>query len=771
MAKNLLIVESPSKAKTLQKYLGSDFEILASYGHVRDLIPKSGAVDPDNHFAMKYQLVSRNSKHVDAIVSAAKQAENLYLATDPDREGEAISWHLQEILKSKRGLKNIQPQRVVFHEITQKAVLDAIAHPRQIEINLVDAQQARRALDYLVGFNLSPLLWKKIRRGLSAGRVQSPALRLICERENEIKAFEAQEYWTIHLDSHKGRSKFTAKLVQWKGEKLEQFSLPNEAAQAEVLQDLLAAGKEAQVSAVEKKKRSRNPAAPFTTSTMQQDAVRKLGMTTDRTMRTAQQLYEGIDVGQGAIGLITYMRTDSVTLSDEALTEIRHYIEHKIGKDYLPASAKLYKTKSKNAQEAHEAIRPTSVYRTPESVKPFLSADQFKLYQMIWQRTVACQMTAAKFDQTTVDIRLGEGIFRATGQVQTFAGFLSVYEEGTDDNEEGEEHKKLPDIAEGDTLPVDKIEGEQHFTTPPPRFNEATLVKALEEYGIGRPSTYASIISTLKEREYVTLEQKRFIPTDTGDIVNKFLTEHFAQYVDYHFTAKLEDQLDEIANGKREWIPVMDNFWKGFHKQVTEKESIERAKFTTEELDEICPQCGNHKLQIKFGKMGRFIACAGYPECSYTRNVNETAEQAAERVAQEAAEQAELEGRKCPKCEGQLVYKHSRTGSKFIGCANYPKCKYVESLEPVKDTGVTCPECNKGHLIERKSRYGKLFYSCNTYPDCKYATWNPPVAETCPQCGWKVLTIKTTKRWGVEKVCPQKECGWKEQIEPPAPKD
>ena len=771
MAKNLLIVESPSKAKTLQKYLGSDFEILASYGHVRDLIPKSGAVDPDNHFAMKYQLVSRNSKHVDAIVSAAKQAENLYLATDPDREGEAISWHLQEILKSKRGLKNIQPQRVVFHEITQKAVLDAIAHPRQIEINLVDAQQARRALDYLVGFNLSPLLWKKIRRGLSAGRVQSPALRLICERENEIKAFEAQEYWTIHLDSHKGRSKFTAKLVQWKGEKLEQFSLPNEAAQAEVLQDLLAAGKEAQVSAVEKKKRSRNPAAPFTTSTMQQDAVRKLGMTTDRTMRTAQQLYEGIDVGQGAIGLITYMRTDSVTLSDEALTEIRHYIEHKIGKDYLPASAKLYKTKSKNAQEAHEAIRPTSVYRTPESVKPFLSADQFKLYQMIWQRTVACHMTAAKFDQTTVDIRLGEGIFRATGQVQTFAGFLSVYEEGTDDNEEGEDHKKLPDMAEGDTLPVDKIEGEQHFTTPPPRFNEATLVKALEEYGIGRPSTYASIISTLKEREYVTLEQKRFIPTDTGDIVNKFLTEHFAQYVDYHFTAKLEDQLDEIANGKREWIPVMDNFWKGFHKQVTEKESIERAKFTTEELDEICPQCGNHKLQIKFGKMGRFIACAGYPECSYTRNVNETAEQAAERVAQEAAEQAELEGRKCPKCEGQLVYKHSRTGSKFIGCANYPKCKYVESLEPVKDTGVTCPECNKGHLIERKSRYGKLFYSCNTYPDCKYATWNPPVAETCPQCGWKVLTIKTTKRWGVEKVCPQKECGWKEQIEPPAPKD
>ena len=764
MAKNLLIVESPSKAKTLKKYLGSDFEILASYGHVRDLVPKNGAVDPDNNFAMKYQLVARNSKHVDAIVAAAKEAENLYLATDPDREGEAISWHLQEILKSERGLKNLQPQRVVFHEITKNAVLDAIANPREIEIDLVDAQQARRALDYLVGFNLSPLLWKKIRRGLSAGRVQSPALRLICERENEIRAFEAQEYWTLHLDSHKGRSKFTAKLVQWKGEKLEQFSLPNETSQAEVLAGL--AGKDAQVAAIEKKKRSRNPSAPFTTSTMQQDAVRKLGMTTDRTMRTAQQLYEGIDVGQGAIGLITYMRTDSVTLSDEALTEIRHYIENKIGKDYLPSAAKQYKTKPKNAQEAHEAIRPTSVYRTPESVKPFLSADQFKLYQMIWQRTVACQMAPAKFDQTTVDIAVGEGIFRVTGQVQTFAGFLSVYEESTDDADEDEDNKKLPEMSEGEKLPVDNLYGEQHFTTPPPRFNEATLVKALEEFGIGRPSTYASIISTLKDREYVTLEQKRFTPTDTGDIVNKFLTEHFAQYVDYHFTAKLEDQLDEIAGGKRQWIPVMDKFWKGFHKQVEEKEGIERAKITTEELDETCPKCGNHKLQIKFGKRGRFIACSGYPDCDYTRNMGETAEDA----AKEAEEPTIVEGRSCPKCEGQLVYKKGRYG-KFIGCANYPKCKHIEPLEPPKDTGVECPQCKKGKLIERKSRYGKLFYSCNTYPDCNYATWNPPIAETCPKCQWPVLTIKTTKRWGLEKVCPQKECGWKEQIEPPAPKE
>lgn len=764
MAKNLLIVESPSKAKTLKKYLGSDFEVLASYGHVRDLIPKNGAVDPDNNFAMKYQLVARNSKHVDAIVSAAREAENLYLATDPDREGEAISWHLQEILQSKRGLKNLQPKRVVFHEITKNAVLDAVAHPRELETNLVDAQQARRALDYLVGFNLSPLLWKKIRRGLSAGRVQSPALRLICEREQEIQAFTAQEYWTVHLDSHKARTRFTAKLTQWQGKKLEQFDLPDENEQNKIIEQLN--GLPATVTAIEKKKRSRNPSAPFTTSTLQQEAVRKLGMTTDRTMRTAQQLYEGIDVGQGAIGLITYMRTDSVTLAAEAVSEIRHYIENKIGNDFLPSSPRLYKTKSKNAQEAHEAIRPTSVYRTPESVKPYLSSDQYRLYQMIWQRTVSSQMSPAKFDTTTADITVGDAVFRVTGQIQTFAGFLSVYEEGQDDSVDDEDNKRLPELAEGETLPVDKLYGEQHFTQAPPRYTEASLVKALEEYGIGRPSTYASIISTLKEREYVTLDQKRFVPTDTGSIVNKFLTEHFEQYVDYHFTAKLENQLDDIANGKREWIPVMSQFWKGFHKQIEEKEGIERAKITTEELDETCPKCGTHKLQIKFGKRGRFIACSGYPDCDYTRNINETAEEA----AREAEEPTIVEGRECPKCGGQLVYKKGRFG-KFIGCANYPKCKHIEPLEAPKDTGVSCPKCGKGHLIERKSRFGKIFYSCNTYPDCDYAVWNPPLAESCPQCHWPVLTVKTTKRWGVEKVCPQKECGWKETIEPPVGKE
>lgn len=764
MAKNLLIVESPSKAKTLKKYLGSDFEILASYGHIRDLVPKSGAVDPENDFAMKYQLVSRNAKHLDAIVAAAKEADALYLATDPDREGEAISWHLQEILKSKRGLKNLHPKRVVFHEVTKKAVLDAVAHPRELSQTLVDAQQARRALDYLVGFNLSPLLWKKIRRGLSAGRVQSPALRMICEREQEIRDFTTQEYWTIHLDSHKNRTKFKAKLTHWQGQKLEQFDIPDQARQEEIVTELL--DQPAHVSKVEKKKRSRNPAAPFTTSTMQQEAVRKLSMTTDRTMRTAQQLYEGVDVGQGAVGLITYMRTDSVSLSDDAVTEMRHYIENKIGSDYLPSAPKVYKTKSKNAQEAHEAIRPTSIYRTPEEVKPFLSADQFRLYQMIWQRAIASQMAPARFDTTTVDIVVGKGVFRVTGQVQTFAGFLSVYEEGVDDSEDDEDAKKLPELSEGEQLPVDNISGEQHFTQPPPRYSEASLVKALEEYGIGRPSTYASIISTLKEREYVTLEQKRFMPTDTGEVVNKFLTEHFGQYVDYNFTAKLENQLDDIAGGKREWKPVMHQFWKGFDKEIKAKEDIPRAELTAENLDEICPKCGAHQLQIKFGKRGRFIACSGYPDCDYTRNVNETAEEA----AKAAEEPTIVEGRTCPKCEGQLVYKRGRYG-KFIGCANYPKCKYIEPLEKPKDTGIECPKCHKDHLIERKSRYGKLFYSCNTYPDCDYAVWNPPVNEPCPQCHWPLMTIKTTKRRGTEKVCPQKECGYSEQIEPPAPKE
>jgi len=746
--KNLVIVESPAKAKTIEKYLGKDFHVLSSVGHIRSIAKKTKdgtpPIDVKNGFATTYEIDPEKKKVISELKKQVKAVgpANVWLATDEDREGEAIAWHLCEVLK----LDPTTTKRIVFHEITKPAIEEAIKHPRTVDMKLVEAQQARQILDRVVGFELSPVVWRKVPGGKSAGRVQSPAVRLLVEREREIEAFNTSAQFKVTaIFIHDGQE-FNAELKQ-------RFDTEKEA--TEFLGGLV--GATYTVSDIAKSPSTRNPSAPFTTSTLQQEANSKLGMSSKATMASAQKLYQE--------GRITYMRTDSVTLSQDAITEIRHYIDNKIGADFLPKSPRMYRTKSKNAQEAHEAIRPTSVYRTPESVKPFLSADQFKLYQMIWQRTMACQMVEAKFDATTVDIGVGEGVFRATGQVLVFAGFLSVYQEGHDEDDEDEDNKKLPELAVGDALPVDKLYGEQHFTQPPPRFNEATLVKALEEFGIGRPSTYASIIKTLKDREYVTIDQRRFLPTDTGEIVNKFLTEHFTQYVDYDFTAKLEDQLDDIASGKRQWIPVMDKFWKGFHKQIEEKAGIERAKITTEELDETCPKCGQHKLQIKFGKRGRFIACSGYPDCDYTRNLNETAEEA----AKAAEEPTVVEGRECPKCGGQLVYKKGRFG-KFIGCANYPKCKHIEPLEKPKDTGVACPKCGKGSLIERKSRYGKLFYSCNTYPDCDYATWNPPVAEECPKCHWPVLTIKTTKRWGVEKVCPQKECGWKEQIEPPAPK-
>src|SRR6187402_803532 len=624
MASNLLIVESPSKAKTLKKYLGKDFEILASYGHVRDLVPKTGAVDPDDNFRMTYEVIERNSKHVDAIAKAVKDVDIVLLATDPDREGEAIAWHLSEILKSRKALKDKKVKRVVFYEITEGAVKEAVAHPRAISMDLVNAQQARRALDYLVGFNLSPLLWKKIRRGLSAGRVQSPALRLIVERELEIEKFKTQEYWTIHFDALKDKVGFTAKLTHFKGEKLDQFAVGNAEREAEVRRFLDEHGKgRARVKEVERKSKTRSPAAPFTTSTLQQEAVRKLGFSTDRAMKVAQSLYEGVAVGKVVTGLITYMRTDSVTLSKEAVTEMRSFITKNYGADYLPKSPVTYRSTSKNAQEAHEAIRPTSIARTPESVFPYLNDEQRKLYEMIWKRAIASQMTPAKFDTVAVDFTVGgEGnVFRATGQTMVFAGFYAVYHEDQDDAVE-EEDKRLPAFTAGDSVKVEKLYGDQHFTQPPPRFSEASLVKALEQYGIGRPSTYASIISTLVNREYVTLDKKRFMPTDVGRIVNKFLTEHFAHWVDYEFTAKLEDELDDISNGKEEWVPVLTRFWKDFSAQIVEKESVSRKDVTQEQLDETCPKCAKHPLTIRLGRRGRFIGCTGYPECDYTRNLD-----------------------------------------------------------------------------------------------------------------------------------------------------
>jgi DNA topoisomerase-1 len=762
MSKNLVIVESPAKAKTIKKYLGKDFEVIASYGHVRDLLPKEGAVDTEHDFAMKYQTIEKNAKHVDKIIECFKDAETLYLATDPDREGEAISWHVHELLRERKALKGKKVYRVVFHEITKTAVNDAVANPREISLDLVNAQQTRRALDYLVGFNLSPLLWKKIRRGLSAGRVQSPALRLIVEREEEIEKFIKQEYWSIEAHALATKQAVMARLIEYQGTKVEQFTFTNEEQSLAVKKTLeeAAAGK-LLVSKVDKKVRKRNPTAPFITSTFQQEAVRKLGFTAKRAMRTAQQLYEGIDIGGGAVGLITYMRTDSVHLAEEAVKDIRDYIAERYGKDFVPDEVRQYKTKTKNAQEAHEAIRPTSIRVNPEDIKDKLSEEQFKVYDLIWKRTVACQMIHATINTVSVDLTCGKGnTFRANGSTIAHPGFIIVYQEGHDDNPLGDgDEKLLPPMKEGEKIDLTKVDALQHFTEPPPRYNEATLVKALEEFGIGRPSTYATIISTLQDREYVDLDNKRFKPTDVGRIVNKFLTEYFTQYVDYNFTANLEDQLDEVSRGEKEWIPMLKDFWTPFKKQVEHiQESVQRKDVTQEKLDENCPQC-DKPLTLRLGKRGRFIGCSGYPDCNYTRNATDSADTPTTPEI--------VPDRTCPDCDSPLVIKQGRYG-RFIGCTGYPKCKHIESLEKPFDTGIKCPQCNEGSLLKRKSRRGKFFFSCSLYPKCNYAVWNEPIAENCPKCQWPVLTIKTTKRRGTEKVCPQKECGFAESMAPAA---
>jgi DNA topoisomerase-1 len=763
MAKNLVIVESPAKAKTIKKYLGKEFEVLASYGHVRDLIPKEGAVNPDKDFSMKYDIIAKNAKHVDNIIKAFKNADTLYLATDPDREGEAISWHVYEILKAKKALQKKPVHRVVFHEITKKAVNDAVAKPRDISMELVNAQQARRALDYLVGFNLSPLLWKKVRRGLSAGRVQSPALRMIVEREEEIEKFVAEEYWTIIAAAQFKAHPFNAKLIEYQKQKISQFSVTNAEQAEEIKKALLKAAQgKLNVIKVDKKQRKRNPAAPFTTSTLQQEAARKLGFTAQRTMRAAQQLYEGIDVGGGAVGLITYMRTDAVHLAEEAIQSVRELIEKRYGKDKLPEEPRRYKTKTKNAQEAHEAIRPTNPHLLPEEIKDKLTLEQFKLYELIWKRTVACQMIHATIDTVAVDLSCGaDNRFRANGSTIVDPGFIAVYQEDKDDHKKDSEESEgegmvLPPLKEGDVVDLLDIKPEQHFTEPPPRYSEASLIKTLEEYGIGRPSTYAAIISTLLHREYVVLDQKRFKPTDVGRVVNKFLTNYFTQYVDYGFTAKLEDELDSIARGEKEWVPVMDEFWHPFKHQVNDiQENVKRQDVTQEALNEACPKCSK-PLSIRLGKRGRFVGCSGYPDCDYTRNM--------EGEITTASEPEVVSDRKCPDCGNDLHIKFGRYG-KFIGCSTYPKCKHIEPLEKPADTGVNCPECHKGSLLKRKSRYGKLFYSCSKYPDCKYAVWNEPINEPCPKCAWPLLTIKVTKRKGTEKVCPQKGCGYAQPAE------
>ncbi|GAB2627102.1 DNA topoisomerase I [Novilysobacter erysipheiresistens] len=619
MAKNLLIVESPAKAKTINKYLGKDFIVLASYGHVRDLVPKEGAVDPDADFAMRYDLIEKNEKHVTAIAKAAKSADAVYLATDPDREGEAISWHIAEILRERGLLDGKTLQRVVFTEITPRAIKEAMSRPRDIAADLVDAQQARRALDYLVGFNLSPVLWRKVQRGLSAGRVQSPALRMIVEREEEIEAFKAREYWSIEAECQHPSQAFSARLTKLDGAKFEQFTITDgDTAEAARQRIVAAANGALHVTDVTSKERKRRPAAPFTTSTLQQEAARKLGFTTKRTMQVAQKLYEGVALGdEGTVGLISYMRTDSVNLSVEAVSEIRDVIARDYGTKAVPDQPVTYKSKSKNAQEAHEAVRPTSALRTPAQVSRFLEDDARRLYELIWKRAVASQMVPATLNTVSVDLAAGsEHSFRVSGTTVIDPGFLAVYEEGKDAKaaDADDEGRKLPPMKTGDRIPLDRIHADQHFTEPPPRFSEASLVKALEEYGIGRPSTYASIIATLLFRKYVELDSRRFRPSDVGRAVSNFLSGHFTQYVDYDFTAKLEDELDAVSRGEEEWVPLMERFWTPFKQMVDDKmESVDRSQATGARELGTDPKTGK-PVSVRLGRYGPYAAIGSTAE-------------------------------------------------------------------------------------------------------------------------------------------------------------
>ncbi|MBW6510875.1 MAG: type I DNA topoisomerase [Desulfuromonadaceae bacterium] len=758
MAQSLVIVESPAKAKTIEKFLGKGYKVLASYGHVRAIPSKQGMVDVDNDFEPQYQILADSEKHIQTLKNAAKGADELILATDLDREGEAIAWHLLQALGIDENGAKPTVKRVVFNEITKGAILAAMQQPRAVSKEMVDAQQARSVLDYLVGFNLSPFLWKKIRYGLSAGRVQSVALRLICERQKEIDAFNPEEYWSIEatLDTLR-KEPFSARLYSVDGKKLDKLGITNQTYADELATALRTA--DYRVARIDKKTKKRNPSAPFTTSTLQQEASRKLGFTARKTMTVAQKLYEGIDVGsEGAVGLITYMRTDSLTLSSVALEEATQVITAQYGAEYALAAPRIFKNKSKNAQEAHEAVRPTTLTRTPEAIRKYLSSDQFKLYQLIWQRTVASQMAAALLAATSVDIAAGEKfLLRASGQVVEFPGFMQLYIEGKDQNGDEDQEGLLPVMAEGETVALKELVPEQHFTQPPPKFTEASLVKTLEEYGIGRPSTYASIIQTLTTRKYVRMEKKAFQPEDVGMVVSNLLAEHFATYVDYAFTAGMEEKLDAISRGEKEWRPTLREFWQPFITLLKQKDTeVNKSDVTTEKTDKTCPKCSKG-LVIKLGRSGRFLACSGFPECRHTEPLTSDGQ---------PAEEPEVSDEKCDKCGAPMLIKMGRYG-KFLACSAYPGCKNIQPLEKPKSLDIPCPTCKEGVLMEKKSRYGKIFYSCNRYPSCKYALWDPPKEEPCPLCKWPLTVIKTTKRFGTVQRCPQDECEYsKVLIEP-----
>jgi DNA topoisomerase-1 len=814
LPKSLVIVESPAKAKTINKYLGRDYEVEASLGHIKDLPKSQLGVDLEGDFSTEYIVIPGKEKVVAKLKKLAKSANAIYLAPDPDREGEAIAAHLEEELTDGSGRKKkkngIPVHRVTFNEITKKAVQEAFQHPRDIDRNLVDAQQTRRVLDRIVGYQVSPLLWDKVRRGLSAGRVQTVALRLIVEREREIKAFEKKEYWTIDAHLHPGKgSAFDAHFVGRGDEKTE---VPNE----EESKKIIAALEKAQWSVrnIEKKERRRSAAPPFTTSKLQQDGSRKLRFSVKRVMMIAQRLYEGIDLGdEGSVGLITYMRTDSVRVSNDALAEVRQTIESAYGKEFLPEQPIVYKSK-KEAQEAHEAIRPTSVARHPDEVKKYLQEDEYKVYKLIWQRFVASQMTPAIFDQTSVDIEAKNGnesfTFRVTGSVLKFEGFLKVYEESKDSKDEEDEalKHKLPSLEIGQKLTLRELKPEQHFTEPPPRFNEASLVKELEERGIGRPSTYSTILSTIQERQYVQKIGGKFVPTETGLVVTDLLVKNFEEIFDPAYTARLEEELDEIEEGKEKWTDALAEFYKKFEKDLRyaekhmenvkrmekptdekcercgsplvlkwgkhgsfyacsayKKDDPESCTFTKEnpinlpELDtaempetgqdEYCENCGR-VMVLKRGRFGQFMACTGYPDCRTTRRLDQ-----GKRVPDVPLEEL------CPKCGRNMVLRHGRYGE-FISCSGYPDCKYIKQ----NFIGVKCPQCADGELVEKKARRrGNTFYGCSNYPKCDFTSAYKPVAETCPECGSPYLLEKHLKS-GSMLVCPNNSKKSAEEEEP-----
>ena len=768
-AKNLVIVESPAKARTLEKYLGRDFQVKASIGHVVDLPKSKLGVDVKKNFAPDFTVITSKKKVIDDLKKAAKGKENIYLASDPDREGEAIAWHIaSQVAKNHKSV-----HRVLFNEITKKAVQEAIAHPQELDRNKFDAQVARRVLDRLVGYQISPLLWNKVRRGLSAGRVQSVAVRLVCEREKEIRAFESVEYWSLTaLLEGRVPPSFKAKLAQWQGQKVDnkKFRLENDPQVQEIIKSLENAPWV--IGDVEKKERRRFPTPPFVTSKLQQEASRKLGFQPKRTMQLAQQLYEGVEIGsEGSLGLITYMRTDSTRISNDALAAVREHIGKQYGAHYLPDKPNTFRSK-KNVQDAHEAIRPTSLEYTPERVQRYLRRDMFLLYSLIWDRFVASQMVPAVYDQTAFEIPVSAAVFRATGQQIKFDGFMKVYIEGRDEraapaNGAAEEEDDvetqdtdgvLPDLQRGDVLKLLSMDPRQHFTQPPPRFTQASLIKDLDEKGIGRPSTYAAIISNILDREYVLQTESRSLaPTDLGLLVNDLLVESFPDILNVEFTAGMEDELDKIEEGKEKWTKAMKRFYTPFERDLKKAEKemrdVKRQEVPT---DIACEKC-SALMVVKWGRNGEFLACPNYPECKSTKNFKRNDGGTIEIAVEEEVNEA------CELCGRPMLLRFGKFG-KFLGCSGYPECKNIQPLQKPVDLGIKCPECKEGNIKERKSRWGKVFYGCDKYPECKFASWDKPLPTPCPDCDSPILVEKITKRTGKSHRCYKKECGYSIQV-------